>query len=64
MLPSKWPTVGQVAFENVNMRYRAGLPLVLQDLNLVLNGGTKVGKETVLKCARCISCVCVCVDDV
>jgi ABC-type multidrug transport system fused ATPase/permease subunit len=38
-----WPDKGAVTFENVNMRYRAGLPLVLKDLSLEIGGGLRVG---------------------
>jgi len=38
-----WPTKGEIVFDHVQMRYRAGLPLVLQDLNMHVQGGEKIG---------------------
>lgn len=38
-----WPATGNIVFENVEMRYRDGLPLVLKGVNLSINGGEKVG---------------------
>jgi ATP-binding cassette subfamily C (CFTR/MRP) protein 1 len=38
-----WPKNGAIEFKNVNMRYRAGLPLVLKNVNLSIPGGSKVG---------------------
>jgi len=38
-----WPAEGAIEFEAVNMRYRAGLPLVLRNLNLAIGGGLRVG---------------------
>lgn len=41
--PSPWPLKGSVNFENVQLRYRAGLPLALKNLNLSINGGEVMG---------------------
>jgi len=41
--PTNWPELGKVEFENASMRYRPGLPLVVKDLTLTINGGEKVG---------------------
>ncbi|KAI9884586.1 MAG: hypothetical protein M1823_003635 [Watsoniomyces obsoletus] len=38
-----WPERGEIVFEHVQMRYRANLPLVLQDLTLHVRGGERVG---------------------
>lgn len=38
-----WPQSGRVVFEHVNMRYRPGLPLVLQDVNISINAGERIG---------------------
>lgn len=38
-----WPQRGEVRFENVAMRYREGLPLVLDHINAVIQPGEKVG---------------------
>lgn len=38
-----WPQSGQITFKNVEMRYRAGLPLVLQGLSLDIKGGERIG---------------------
>ncbi len=38
-----WPEKGEIVFKHVQMRYRANLPLVLQDLTLHVRGGERVG---------------------
>lgn len=38
-----WPEHGQIDFNNVEMRYRAGLPLVLRGLDLKVKGGERIG---------------------
>lgn len=38
-----WPERGALEFENVSVRYRPGLELVLKDINLVIEAGQKVG---------------------
>ncbi|KAH8887388.1 hypothetical protein GQ53DRAFT_292786 [Thozetella sp. PMI_491] len=40
---SSWPEKGEIIFDNVEMRYRAGLPLVLQGLNMHVRGGERIG---------------------
>jgi ATP-binding cassette subfamily C (CFTR/MRP) protein 1 len=41
-IPSDWPTVGQIRFENASMRYRDG-PLVLKNVTFEVSGGEKIG---------------------
>lgn len=38
-----WPSSGQIDFENVNVRYRENLPLVLKNLNLQISDKEKIG---------------------
>lgn len=38
-----WPEKGEIVFDNVEMRYRAGLPLVLQGLDMHIKGGERIG---------------------
>jgi ATP-binding cassette, subfamily C (CFTR/MRP), member 1 len=38
-----WPEKGEIVFDNVQMRYRAGLPLVLEGLNMHISGGERIG---------------------
>lgn len=38
-----WPEKGRIEFDNVEMRYRAGLPLVLKGLTMDIAGGERVG---------------------
>ncbi|KAK4189614.1 P-loop containing nucleoside triphosphate hydrolase protein [Podospora australis] len=38
-----WPEKGEIIFENVEMRYRPGLPLVLQGMNMHIQGGERIG---------------------
>ena len=38
-----WPQYGQIAFQNVSVRYRSDLPLVLRDFTLTVRPGEKVG---------------------
>jgi ABC-type multidrug transport system fused ATPase/permease subunit len=41
--PMTWPTGGEIAFKNVEMVYRPGLPLVLKDVSFNVAPGEKVG---------------------
>ncbi|KAM8945709.1 ATP-binding cassette sub-family C member 3 [Pelodytes ibericus] len=41
--PKDWPSKGEVELMNYSVRYRAGLDLVLKNLNLKVKGGEKVG---------------------
>ncbi|KAG6010759.1 hypothetical protein E4U21_004147 [Claviceps maximensis] len=38
-----WPERGEIVFENVQMRYREKLPLVLQGMSMHISGGERVG---------------------
>jgi ATP-binding cassette subfamily C (CFTR/MRP) protein 1 len=38
-----WPTEGKVEFEDVQLRYRPDLPLVLKGLTFKVNGAEKIG---------------------
>ncbi|KAF2794971.1 ABC multidrug transporter-like protein [Melanomma pulvis-pyrius CBS 109.77] len=38
-----WPEVGEIVFENVQMRYREGLPLVLKGLDMHVHAGERIG---------------------
>lgn len=38
-----WPEKGEIIFDNVQMRYRKGLPLVLRGLSIHVRGGERIG---------------------
>jgi ATP-binding cassette subfamily C (CFTR/MRP) protein 1 len=38
-----WPQEGRITFTDVEIRYRAGLPLVLRGLNMDVRGGERIG---------------------
>jgi len=40
---AEWPHIGNICVDNLEMRYREGLDLVLKGINLNINGGQKVG---------------------
>lgn len=42
-VPSSWPQKGEIEFNNVQMRYRAGLPLVLKGLTMHVKAGERIG---------------------
>lgn len=42
-VPDNWPQKGEIVFNEVQMRYRDGLPLVLQGLNMTVAGGERIG---------------------
>lgn len=42
-VPESWPQSGAISFENVEMKYRADLPLVLQGLDMNIKGGERIG---------------------
>uniref|UniRef100_A0A1I7UJI9 ABC transporter domain-containing protein n=1 Tax=Caenorhabditis tropicalis TaxID=1561998 RepID=A0A1I7UJI9_9PELO len=39
----KWPTKGKIELEGFSMRYRNGLPLVLKEIDLRIEGGEMIG---------------------
>jgi ATP-binding cassette subfamily C (CFTR/MRP) protein 1 len=39
----KWPDKGEIVFNNVEMRYRHGLPLVLKGLSMHIHAGERLG---------------------
>jgi len=41
--PSTWPEHGEIKFEQAEMRYRPGLPLVLKGMELHVKGGERIG---------------------
>lgn len=57
-LDPAWPTKGAIDFDNVTLRYRPGLPIVLKGITLSLKGGEKTaivgrtgaGKSSLLTC--------------
>ncbi|KAL8723177.1 MAG: hypothetical protein Q9181_007335 [Wetmoreana brouardii] len=42
-IPQDWPQKGEIVFNEVQMRYREGLPLVLQGLTMCVAGGERIG---------------------
>lgn len=40
--PPSWPEQGQISFTNVDLAYREGLPLVLEDVSFNVHPGEKV----------------------
>jgi ATP-binding cassette, subfamily C (CFTR/MRP), member 1 len=42
-VPESWPSSGEISFNNVEMRYRAELPLVLRGLDMQVRGGERIG---------------------
>ncbi|KAL9061737.1 MAG: hypothetical protein Q9206_000360 [Seirophora lacunosa] len=42
-VPKDWPQRGEIIFNEVQMRYRDGLPLVLQGLTMSVAGGERIG---------------------
>ncbi|KAI9809799.1 MAG: hypothetical protein M1825_000232 [Sarcosagium campestre] len=42
-VPTQWPEKGQITFENVEMRYREKLPLVLRGFSMRVEGGERIG---------------------
>lgn len=41
--PPAWPQRGAISFESVCLAYRPGLPLVLRDVSVRIEGGQKIG---------------------
>ena len=42
-VPESWPAKGEIVFDNVEMRYRPGLPLVLKGLSMHVRAGERIG---------------------
>ncbi|KAJ3145325.1 hypothetical protein HDU89_007182 [Geranomyces variabilis] len=42
-LASEWPEAGAITFEDVQLRYRPGTPLVLNNLSFAIRAGEKIG---------------------
>nr|POF04550.1 oligomycin resistance atp-dependent permease yor1 [Quercus suber] len=42
-MPASWPQKGEITFSDVRVRYRPGLPLVLQGLSLHIRPGERIG---------------------
>lgn len=42
-IPESWPARGEIRFNNVELRYRKGLPLVLKGLDLHVQAGERIG---------------------
>jgi len=42
-MPESWPEKGEIIFNNVDMRHRENLPLVLQGLSMHIKGGERIG---------------------
>lgn len=42
-VPASWPQAGEIIFDHVQLRYRAGLPLVLKDVSVHIKGGERLG---------------------
>jgi ABC-type multidrug transport system fused ATPase/permease subunit len=40
---TNWPTIGAIEICELSMRYRPGLPLVLNGVSLSIRGGERVG---------------------
>lgn len=41
--PAAWPTSGAVEFKNYSTKYREGLPLILNDINISIKAHEKIG---------------------
>ncbi|KAI8825578.1 P-loop containing nucleoside triphosphate hydrolase protein [Fimicolochytrium jonesii] len=41
--PDDWPTAGQISFDDVSMRYRPCMPLVLSHVSFITTPGEKIG---------------------
>lgn len=41
--PTDWPPNGSINFENLTLRYRPGLPNVLEGISMSIRGGEKIG---------------------
>ncbi|CAH2350577.1 oligomycin resistance ATP-dependent permease Yor1p [[Candida] railenensis] len=43
LLQAGWPNSGTIEFKDVSMKYRPGLPLVLNNVDIKINSGEKIG---------------------
>jgi ABC-type multidrug transport system fused ATPase/permease subunit len=43
LVPAGWPRTGELRFENLHLRYRPGLPLILRGVTCHVRSGMKVG---------------------
>jgi len=59
--PPDWPSRGAVRFRDFGVRYRDGLPLVLQHFNASFESGQKVATVGRSGAGVWKLCVCVCV---
>ncbi|PVG03230.1 P-loop containing nucleoside triphosphate hydrolase protein [Serendipita vermifera] len=41
--PPEWPQRGEIQIQNISLRYRPGLPIVLKGISLDIKGGEKIG---------------------
>lgn len=41
--PAAWPSEGKLKFENVQMRYRESLPLVLKGISMTIESKERIG---------------------
>jgi ATP-binding cassette, subfamily C (CFTR/MRP), member 1 len=41
--PPEWPQNGQISIDDISLRYRPGLPLVLKNIAVNIKAGEKVG---------------------
>lgn len=41
--PADWPREGAIQVKNLSMRYRPGLPNILNDISMSIIGGEKIG---------------------
>lgn len=41
--PRPWPSLGQLEFDNVVLKYRPELPPVLKGISMTIRGGEKIG---------------------
>ena len=41
--PQEWPQKGEIEIDQISLRYRPGLPLVLKNLSMTIKGGEKIG---------------------
>jgi ABC-type multidrug transport system fused ATPase/permease subunit len=41
--PPEWPQSGQISIDDISLRYRPGLPLVLKNITVNVKAGEKIG---------------------